>query len=57
MSDAFCRNFVVPLCFVKLHTTLSSIVSGILKHEWAVLPPGNMEAATPDAAIATAILS
>jgi hypothetical protein len=38
MSDAFCSNFVVPLCFVKLHTAPSSIVSGILKREWAVLP-------------------
>jgi hypothetical protein len=41
---------------VKLHTSPLSIVSGILKREWAVLPPGIMEAATPDVVVATAIL-
>src|SRR6185436_3963561 len=41
---------------VKLHNPPSSIVSGILKREWAVLPPGMMEAATPDVAVATASL-
>jgi hypothetical protein len=46
-QHAFCSKFAVPLCFVKVHTTPSSIVSGILKCEWAVLPPGIMEAATP----------
>jgi hypothetical protein len=56
MRDVIRRSFAVPLCFVKLQKVPSLIVKGILKREWAVLPPGNMEAATPDVAIAIAIL-
>jgi hypothetical protein len=41
---------------VKLQKVSSSIVKGILKLEWAVLPPGNMEVAMLDVAIATTIL-
>jgi hypothetical protein len=56
MRDVVRRSFAVPLYFVKLQKVPSLIVKGILKHEWAVLPPGYMEAATPDVAVATTIL-
>jgi hypothetical protein len=56
MRDVVYRSLAVPLCFMKLQKVPSSIVKGILKREWAVLPPGNMEAAMPDVAIATTIL-
>jgi hypothetical protein len=32
------------------------MIKGILKREWAVLPPGVMDAATPEVAVATTIL-
>jgi hypothetical protein len=56
MRDAIRSNLAVPLCFVKLQMAPLSIVRGILKHEWAVLPLGIIEAAIPDVAIAIAIL-
>jgi hypothetical protein len=56
MRDVVQRSFVVRFYFVKLQKAPSSIVKGILKHEWTVLPLGNMEAATPDVAVATTIL-
>jgi hypothetical protein len=37
---------------VKPRSCLSSSVKGILKREWAVLPPGIIDAATPDVAVA-----
>ena len=46
----------MPLYFVKLQKLPSSMVRGILKREWAVLPPGIIDAATPDVAVATASL-
>jgi hypothetical protein len=55
MSEAILRSLAVPLCFVKLHDEPHSIFSGILNLEWAVRPPGMMEAATPDVVVATAI--
>ncbi|KAJ1256565.1 hypothetical protein BS78_K004500, partial [Paspalum vaginatum] len=56
ISEACRRSFAVPLCLVKLHTAPSCMLSGILNLECAVLPPGMMEAATPDVAGAIAIL-
>src|SRR6266540_1697303 len=55
ISDADRRSFAVPLCLVKLHTPPSCMLSGILNLECAVLPPGMMDAATPDVAVAIAI--
>jgi hypothetical protein len=40
---------------MKVQKALLSMVRGILKREWAVLPPGIIEAATPDVAVATTI--
>jgi hypothetical protein len=41
---------------MKLQKTPSSRVREILKHEWAVLPSGIIEVATPDVVAATTIL-
>jgi hypothetical protein len=41
---------------VKLQKEPLSRFRETLKREWAVLPPGIIEAATPDVAVATAIL-
>jgi hypothetical protein len=56
IRDAAQRSLAVPLCLVKLQKAPSSMVRGILKRECAVLPPGIMDAATPDVTVATAIL-
>jgi hypothetical protein len=40
---------------MKVQKAPLSMVRGILKYEWTVLPPCNIEAATPDVAVATAI--
>ena len=41
--------------FVKVQKAPLSMVRGILKREWAVLPPSIIEAATPDVVVATTI--
>jgi hypothetical protein len=56
IRDAVRSSLAVPLYFVKVQKAPSSRVRGILKHEWAVLPPGIIEAATPDVVVATTIL-
>jgi hypothetical protein len=56
IRDVAQRSLVVPLCLVKLQKAPSSMVRGILKREYAVLPPGIMDAATPDVAVATTTL-
>lgn len=56
IREAMRRSLAVPLCLVKLHDAPSSMLSGILNLEWAVRPPGMMEGATPEVAVATAIL-
>uniref|UniRef100_A0A8R7QXN1 Secreted protein n=1 Tax=Triticum urartu TaxID=4572 RepID=A0A8R7QXN1_TRIUA len=56
MSDAAWSSLAVPLCFVNPQISPSSILNGILNLECAVLPPGIMEAATPEVAVATAIM-
>ena len=48
-------NSAVPLCFVKLHVLLSASLIGILNLECVVRPPGNMDAAIPEVAVAIAI--
>ena len=55
MRDDARSSLVVPLYFVKVQKGPLSMVRGILKHEWAVLPLGIIEDATPDVAVATAI--
>ena len=55
MRDDARSSLTVPLYFVKVQKGPLSMVRGILKQEWAVLPPGTIEAATPDVAIATTI--
>jgi len=55
MSDAWHKSLAVPLCFVKLKKQPPSILRGILKREWVVLPPGNIDAATPEVAVATSL--
>jgi hypothetical protein len=47
----------IPLYFVKLQYPPSLMFSGILKRECVVRPSGIIEAATPDVAVATAVLS
>lgn len=56
ISDAAWSSLVVLLCFMNPQIAQSSILSGILNLECAVLPPGIMEAATPEVAVARAIL-
>jgi hypothetical protein len=55
MRDDARSSLAVPLCFVKVQKAPLSMVRGILKREWAVLPPGIIEATTPDVAVATGI--
>jgi hypothetical protein len=55
MRDDARSSLAVPLYFVKVQKAPLSIVRGILKREWAVLPPGNIETATLDVAVATTI--
>jgi hypothetical protein len=55
MTDDARSNLAVPLCFVKVQHAPLSMVRGILKRECAVLPPGIIEAATPEVAVAAAI--
>jgi hypothetical protein len=55
IKDASDSSLAVPLYFVKLQYPPSSMFSGILKRGCAVRPPGIIEAATPDVAMATAI--
>jgi hypothetical protein len=56
IKEASHSNLAVPLYFVKLQYTPSSMFIGILKRECAVYPLGIIEAATPDVAVAIAIL-
>jgi hypothetical protein len=51
MRDDAQSSLAVPLCFVKLQKAPSLTVRGILKHEWAVLAPSIIEAATLDVAL------
>jgi hypothetical protein len=55
IKDALLSNSAVPLCFVKPHIQLSFILIGIINLEWVVRPPGMMDAAIPDVAVAIAI--
>jgi hypothetical protein len=55
MRDDARSSLAVQLYFVKVQKAPLSIVRGILKHEWAVLPPGIIEAAIPDVAVAIVI--
>jgi hypothetical protein len=55
IKDALRSNFAVPDCFVKLQVLVSPILIGILNLEWAVRPPGNIDAAIPDVAVVMAI--
>jgi hypothetical protein len=55
IKAALRSNSAVSLCFVKLHMLLSPILIGILNLERAVRPPGNIDAAIPDVAVAMAI--
>ncbi|KAM3330131.1 hypothetical protein ACQJBY_026867 [Aegilops geniculata] len=55
ISDFAWGSLAVPLCLVNPQTAPSSIFSGILNLECAILPPGIMEAATPEVVVATAI--
>ena len=55
MRDDARSSLAVPLYFVKVQKAPLSMVRGILKYEWAVLPLGIIEAMTPDVAVATAI--
>jgi hypothetical protein len=40
---------------MKVQKSPLSMVRGIFKSEWVVLPPGIIEAATPDVVVATII--
>jgi len=55
IRDVVQSSLAVPIYFVKLQKAPSSRVRGILKREWAVLPPSIIEAATPDVVVAMAI--
>ncbi|KAM3257292.1 hypothetical protein ACQJBY_049554 [Aegilops geniculata] len=55
INEAILSSLAVPLCFVKVHEAPSSQLNGILNLECAVLPPGMIEAATPDVAVAIAM--
>ena len=55
MRDDARSSLTVPLYFVMVQKAPLSMVRGILKHEWAVLIPGIIEAATLDVVVATAI--
>ena len=55
MRDDARSSLTVPLYFVKVQKGPLSIVRGILKQEWAVLPPDIIEAATLDVVVATTI--
>ena len=55
MRDDAQSSLAVPLHFVKVEKAPLSMVRGILKREWAVLPPDIIEAATLDVVVATAI--
>ena len=57
IKDASRYSSAVPLCLVKLHTELSLSFMGILNLECAVRPPGMMDAAIPDVAVATTMRS
>jgi len=46
---------VVLLCFPKLHVLFSGSVIGTLNLERTVRPPGNIEAAMPEVAVAIPI--
>jgi len=45
----------VPSCFEKVHVLFSLSVMGTLNLEFAVRPPGNIDAAMPDVAVAIPI--
>ena len=53
IKDALASSFAVPLCLVKLHVLLSVSLIEILNLEWAVRPPGMIDAAMPDVAVAS----
>ena len=55
ISDDVRNNATVPLCFVKLQMEFSQSFIGILNLECAVRPPGIIEAAIPDVAVAMAV--
>jgi hypothetical protein len=55
IKDVVRKRAVVPLCLEKLQTVLSPSFIGILNLECAVRPPGTIEAAIPDVAVAAAI--
>jgi hypothetical protein len=56
ISDVACSSLAISLCFVNPQVDVLSNLSGILNLECAVLPPGIIEAATPEVAVARAIL-
>jgi hypothetical protein len=56
MSEAILKSLIVPLSLVKLQDAPFSMFSGILNLEWVVLPPGMMEAVTPDVTLANAMI-
>ena len=45
----------MPSCFEKVHVLFSLSVMGTLNLECAVRPPGNIDAAMPDVAVAIPI--
>jgi hypothetical protein len=55
IKDTLRSNSPVGPCFEKVQFLVSSILIGILNLECAVRPPGNIDAAIPDVAVAMAI--
>ena len=56
IRDVFWIRSASELFLGMLHVLVSNIGIGILKREWAVLPPDSSSAAIPDDATAKAIL-
>ncbi|KAA0052364.1 putative Zinc finger, BED-type [Cucumis melo var. makuwa] len=56
INFAFRINFALALCFGMLHIDVSFASKGMLNLECAVRPPDNIDAATPDVAVAKAII-
>jgi hypothetical protein len=55
IREAVFNKTAVLLCLVKLHIELSPNFMGILNLERGVRPPGIMDAAIPEVAVAIAI--
>ncbi|XP_058187525.1 uncharacterized protein LOC131304326 isoform X3 [Rhododendron vialii] len=56
INEVAFNSFAKPVCLPTLQDSLPSLSSGILKRECAVRPFGKIDAATPEVAVASAIL-